>query len=133
VPEAARQGSVNDTYGHPVGDKVLKRVAKLLGENARRTDVVARYGGEEFAVILDETALDGAVQIAERIRAAVEVEEIHCETGSFNCTLSIGVATYPDHAGQKAALIENADQALYDAKHGGRNRVVTFASPGNSR
>jgi diguanylate cyclase (GGDEF)-like protein len=125
--------SINDTYGHPVGDKVLRRVAAMVGENARRTDVVARYGGEEFAVLLDETTLDGAVLIAERIRQTVEADQLRCETGTFSCTVSIGVATYPRDAGQKSALIEYADQALYEAKGDGRNRVVTFTSLRNSR
>jgi diguanylate cyclase (GGDEF)-like protein len=121
--------SVNDTYGHPVGDKVLRRVADVLRRSARRTDVVARYGGEEFAVLMEETGRSGAVQIAERIRLAVEDEVFHCENGTFGCTLSLGIATFPQDAANKARLTECADQALYQAKRSGRNRVVTYGAP----
>jgi diguanylate cyclase (GGDEF)-like protein len=118
--------AINDTYGHPVGDKVLRRVAEILRRSARRTDVVARYGGEEFAVLMEETGRKGAVQIAERIRRAVEDEVFHCETGTFGCTLSLGIATFPEDAVNKAKLTECADQALYEAKRSGRNRVVMY-------
>ena len=120
--------AVNDTYGHPVGDKVLKRVAEILYSSARRTDVVARYGGEEFALLMEETGAKGALQIAERIRKTVEAEPFRCENGTFNCTLSLGIATFPADGTQKAKLTENADQALYQAKRSGRNRVVPHGS-----
>jgi diguanylate cyclase (GGDEF)-like protein len=118
--------SVNDTYGHPMGDKVLRRVAEILQATARKIDVVARYGGEEFALLLDETDAAGAGQTAERIRTAVEVETFQAHQGSFRCTLSMGIATYPQSAQSKASLLDCADQALYRAKKEGRNRVVTF-------
>ena len=112
--------TINDTYGHPAGDMVLRRVAKLLNDNARKTDVVARYGGEEFTILMEETDREGAVQIAERIRCAVEEESFRCELGKFSCTLSLGVATYPEDAQNKSGLTECADQALYHGKHHGR-------------
>jgi diguanylate cyclase (GGDEF)-like protein len=118
--------SINDTYGHPVGDMVLKKVAKLLMGAARRTDVVARYGGEEFAVLMEETGRDGALQTAERIRKAVESEIMRSENGTFKCTLSLGIATFPEDANAKAKLAECADQALYQAKRSGRNRAVIY-------
>jgi two-component system, cell cycle response regulator len=118
--------SVNDTYGHPVGDVVLKRIAALLASSARRTDLVARYGGEEFAILMPETDRLGARQIAERIRTAVAAETFHCDQGMFKSSLSLGVATFPEDAPTKAKLTECADQALYVAKHDGRNRTVTF-------
>ncbi|MEO1175324.1 MAG: GGDEF domain-containing protein, partial [Myxococcota bacterium] len=102
--------SINDTYGHPVGDQVLKRVARLLEETARKTDVVARYGGEEFAVLMEESDGDAAYQTAERIRLAIEAETFRSENGAFQCTLSLGVATYPDDGNAKAVVIERADQ-----------------------
>ncbi len=120
--------AINDTYGHPVGDKVLRRIGEMLRSNARRTDVVARYGGEEFAVLMEETGRKGAMQIAERIRQAVEQEVFRCETGTFNCTLSLGVATFPHDALNKGKLVECADKALYEAKHAGRNRTVAFGA-----
>jgi diguanylate cyclase (GGDEF)-like protein len=117
--------SINDTYGHPVGDQVLRKVARILENSARRIDVVARYGGEEFAVLMDETDREGAMLIAERIRAAVEEELFRCENGTFNCTISVGLATFPHDADSKVKLTECADQALYKAKHDGRNRIVS--------
>lgn len=116
---------VNDTYGHPVGDMVLKKVAKIMQGVARKTDVVARYGGEEFAIVMEETDTEGAFHIAERIRKAVEAEMFRCENGSFRCTMSLGIATYPLDGTLKARVIEIADQNLYQAKHGGRNQTVT--------
>ncbi len=118
--------SINDTYGHPVGDMVLKKVAKLLSGAARRTDVVARYGGEEFAVLMEETGPEGALQTAERIRKAIESETMRSENGTFKCTISLGIATFPNDANMKARLAECADQALYQAKRSGRNRAVVF-------
>ena len=118
--------SINDTYGHPVGDMVLKKVAKLLSGAARRTDVVARYGGEEFAVLMEETGTEGALQTAERIRKAIEAETMRSENGTFKCTISLGIATFPNDANVKARLAECADQALYQAKRSGRNRAVVF-------
>ncbi|MEL6544445.1 MAG: GGDEF domain-containing protein, partial [Myxococcota bacterium] len=120
--------SINDTYGHPVGDLVLKRVARLLEEGARKTDVVARYGGEEFAVLMEETDTDDAYSIAERIRESIQAETFRSENGSFQCTLSLGVTTYPEDGATKAEIIERADQNLYEAKHGGRNRTVVSQS-----
>jgi diguanylate cyclase (GGDEF)-like protein len=115
---------VNDTYGHPTGDEVLRRVAGILQASARKIDIVARYGGEEFALVLEATGRDGARQLAERIRAEVGQQSFQSQKGAFKATLSLGVATYPDDAREKAALISRADQALYAAKHGGRNRTV---------
>jgi two-component system cell cycle response regulator len=116
--------TVNDTYGHPVGDTVLRGVAKLLSAQARAVDQLARYGGEEFAVILPETDTSAARALAERIRAAVAAAELRTTLGPIKVTLSLGVATFPDAADDKQALIDRADQALYAAKHAGRNRCV---------
>ncbi len=118
--------TVNDTYGHPVGDAVLKQVAKLLEDNARVTDVAARYGGEEFVVLLDETDRQGARIIADRIREGMAALEFRSEKGKFSRTMSLGVATYPEDGTRKADLIERADKALYQAKESGRNRVVCY-------
>ncbi len=120
--------SINDTYGHPVGDLVLKRVARLLEEGARKTDVVARYGGEEFAILMEETDTKDAFHLAERIRESIQAETFRSENGSFQCTLSLGVSTHPDDGSSKSEVIERADQNLYEAKHGGRNRTVVSQS-----
>jgi diguanylate cyclase (GGDEF)-like protein len=116
--------SVNDKYGHPVGDFVLKRIGKLLRKLARDSDIPTRYGGEEFALIMPETDLLGAQVIAERIREAVMAEIFQTEQGMLHVTVSLGIATFPKCAKDKAALIEMADQRLYMAKHKGRNCMV---------
>jgi diguanylate cyclase (GGDEF)-like protein len=115
---------VNDTYGHPTGDAVLKRVAAILKGSARKIDIVARYGGEEFALVLEGTDKVGARQLAERIREEVAAQTFDSAKGPFKVTLSLGVAVYPDDGKVKQEVISCADKALYAAKHGGRNRTV---------
>ncbi|MCL2625441.1 MAG: sensor domain-containing diguanylate cyclase [Cystobacterineae bacterium] len=120
--------SVNDKYGHPIGDYVLKRIGKLLRKLARDSDIPTRYGGEEFALIMPETDLQGAQVIAERIREAVMAEMFQTEQGMLRVTVSLGVATFPECAKDKAALIEMADKRLYMAKRKGRNCMVATSS-----
>lgn len=118
--------NVNDTYGHPVGDEVLRRVARVLMDAVRKIDITARYGGEEFVVVLEATGLEGAVKLAERIREDVGKLVLDSEKGTFKVTMSIGVSAFPDDSTDRAELIDRADQALYHAKESGRNRVVTY-------
>jgi diguanylate cyclase (GGDEF)-like protein len=110
----------NDAYGHPAGDEVLKRVANILLSCTRAVDCTARYGGEEFAVLLTGTAGDEAVEVAERIRSRVAEGEFP----GRKITLSIGMAEFPQDGFTADVVISNADEALYEAKRGGRNRVV---------
>lgn len=111
--------SINDELGHQSGDHVLKAVAEVLRKGSRRTDFVARFGGEEFVVILPETSLSEALRFAEKIRSAVAAHP-------SGVTVSIGVASFPHSAITVAdELLFAADQALYRAKSGGRNRVET--------
>ena len=117
--------AVNDTYGHPAGDVVLRGVAQMLREQARDTDVVARYGGEEFAVVMPETDLRGALVIAERLREAVAARSFQTELGPVRVTLSVGLAASPQDGTEMDALVQLADACLYRAKREGRNRVVT--------
>jgi diguanylate cyclase (GGDEF)-like protein len=117
---------VNDTYGHPVGDEVIRRVARVLEGSVRKIDIVARYGGEELAVIIEGADAAGAAQLAERIRLDVAKQSIPSDKGPFSITLSLGIASVPEDATDKQTLIERADQALYRAKHTGRNRSVTY-------
>jgi two-component system, cell cycle response regulator len=114
----------NDTYGHAVGDEVLKRVAELYRESVRSTDLVARYGGEEFAVMMPETGLDDAITFAEKIRSLIAETPIDTQAGEVAVNVSIGVASVP-HTKIRAAkdLVIAADKALYRAKRNGRNRV----------
>jgi diguanylate cyclase (GGDEF)-like protein len=115
---------VNDTYGHAVGDEVLKAVAALFRESIRSTDLAARYGGEEFAVMMPETNLDEAMVFAEKIRALIESKPIDTQAGPVPTTVSVGVASVPytKVRGPKD-LIVAADKALYRAKKAGRNQV----------
>ncbi len=122
---------VNDTFGHQVGDEVLRQLAHILRESLRSSDLAARYGGEEIAIIFPETDADGALAVLERIRqllesAAIDVPGGHKLTG---ITLSAGVATYPDAASNRQSLIRAADDALYAAKAAGRNRVRVAEVP----
>jgi len=119
--------SVNDTYGHLQGDEVLRLIGRLLLEEPRAIDEPARYGGEEFVVALPETGTDGAVELAERIRERLEAEEIPLLDGSglLKVTASFGTATIPLSATTVRQLFAAADDALYEAKRSGKNRVVT--------
>ncbi|HYI12889.1 MAG TPA: diguanylate cyclase [Thermoanaerobaculia bacterium] len=115
---------VNDTYGHAVGDDVLKKAAALYRGSIRSTDLVARYGGEEFAVMMPETALDDGIAFAEKIRQLVESTPMETQIGPVNATISIGVASVPHSRIHTAKeLIVAADKALYRAKKSGRNQV----------
>ena len=115
---------VNDTWGHAVGDMVLKKVAGLFKESIRHSDLAARYGGEEFGVIMPETDMEDAISFAEKIRELVEETIIETEQGPVRVTVSIGVSSVP-HPTIKTpmALIEDADESLYRAKENGRNQV----------
>ncbi|MEK4077458.1 sensor domain-containing diguanylate cyclase [Paenibacillus sp. FSL H7-0940] len=114
--------SINDTYGHPIGDLVLGNLAGLLQTVSRSTDVVARYGGEEFVVILPDCEEEQAIGIAERYRSQVA----SADWGEYNITVSIGAATVVEEDTEKT-LFQRADNALYASKTGGRNRVTHAA------
>ncbi len=120
---------VNDSYGHPGGDIVLKTLAAEVQKAMRLSDIVARYGGEEFAVILPETNAAGGKVFAERLRRRIEQLEIATDSGPVKVTISIGLTTYePGMKGEdKAAMIDAADRALYHSKENGRNKVSVFS------
>jgi two-component system cell cycle response regulator len=123
---------VNDTYGHPVGDAVLKKVAKILKDAVRSVDIAARYGGEEFVALLSNTDANGARQMAERVRTTIEKSRFMLSGRNIPITMSVGYATYPADADSKKELIEKADQALYWAKGHGRNQSCSYGSiPGD--
>ena len=114
---------INDTYGHPTGDRVIVTLARLLQQRLRKTDIVGRFGGEEFAVVLPDTDLDAAREVLDKIRQSFAVVRHAYAKGEFSVTFSCGVAAYPDY-GDVSTLCDAADKALYRAKEGGRNRVV---------
>ncbi len=122
---------INDEHGHAVGDEVLRRVAMLVQETIRGSDLLGRWGGEEFIVLLPDTALSQALEAAERLRLLIQRQEFVGESGTtFSVTVSIGVAQY--ECDERAdAVTQRADKALYAAKHGGRNRVRAY-EPGQS-
>jgi diguanylate cyclase (GGDEF)-like protein len=123
---------VNDTLGHTEGDQVLCKISALLKNSVRKKDTVARYGGEEFILILPEAGLEESFVIAERIRRLVESTPFEVGQAQVNLTLSMGISNFPNHrAKSKEELIKMADQALYDAKRGGRNKVCIFAGKSN--
>ncbi|MCL2473295.1 MAG: sensor domain-containing diguanylate cyclase [Alphaproteobacteria bacterium] len=116
----------NDTYGHAIGDKVINFVVKSIMNILRQSDIVGRVGGEEFAAILPETNLEGAYLVAERIREYVESKNISVEDKKLLCTVSIGAAQLSAGDANFDDLIKRADEALYEAKNSGRNKVVVY-------
>jgi len=120
---------VNDTHGHHVGDMVLVAIARTADSAVRSFDMVGRLGGEEFAIILTRTAIQDAIACAERIRAGVAALEFDTASGSLKVTASFGVAQCSRKDRSFAELLQRADQALYRAKHNGRNQVAERALP----
>jgi diguanylate cyclase (GGDEF)-like protein len=118
---------LNDTYGHHVGDLVLKTLSEKAEGIKRETDIVARYGGEEFVMVLPETELERALIVAERLRMVIEDMDIAVVSDKINVTVSVGVAAYSPQSKEITidSLINSADKALYDAKNSGRNKVVS--------
>ena len=115
---------VNDNYGHASGDCVLKHLTYCVSQCIRNTDVIFRYGGEEFTILLNNTDLEGALQLAERIRKTVEQTPCLCNDGKeISITVSLGISTLNSQDSQDS-LFERADKALYQAKKSGRNRVI---------
>jgi len=124
--------SINDRYGHPVGDAVLRHFALMLQETFRQVDIVARIGGEEFAVLLPSTSMPEAFAAAERLRAAVEASWVDIDGVRIAYTVSGGIVSADANVSGLDELIKRADAALYEAKEAGRNRIRTW-HPGQSR
>jgi diguanylate cyclase (GGDEF)-like protein len=120
--------SINDRYGHPVGDEVLRRLAKIAQTSIRADDYFARYGGEEFCLLLPSTTEDEAWALAERLRITYAEMIVEIGVESLNSTISIGVADSTSIGLEFTSLVAAADQALYRAKQQGRNRVVSYSS-----
>jgi diguanylate cyclase (GGDEF)-like protein len=120
---------LNDTFGHHVGDQVLRDVASILAKDMREVDTVARYGGDEFMIILPDTTEAGALQVAQRLHRAVEQTNflVGSRDKTMRLTISIGLALYDAEVRFKRELIERSDAALYAAKNDGKNRVVAYS------
>jgi diguanylate cyclase (GGDEF)-like protein len=120
---------VNDTYGHDIGDVVIKGLAEILRRQKRGTDDVARFGGEEFVVLCEETDEKGGLLLAERIRDELGKTTFRTPKGGLSVTCSIGLATFPDAGADWDSLFRAADEALYASKRDGRNRSTVWRSP----
>jgi diguanylate cyclase (GGDEF)-like protein len=120
---------INDNFGHPCGDQVLRQAAGIMAETVRTVDLAARYGGEEFAIILENCDGNNGWNLAEKIRKRIAHLKLSCEDKEITVTLSIGIAVFPKNCADKTGLIELADQALYRAKGEGRNRTVLCSEP----
>ena len=124
---------INDVFGHEAGDAFLKSVAALLQGCIRESDIACRYGGEEFVLVLSGASLDGAIKKAEKIRNAVMALDLIIRQKPLGrVSTSIGIAVYPEHGAEMEALLRAADEALYEAKERGRNRVVV-SEPKNGK
>ncbi len=120
--------SINDRFGHPAGDAVLRQVARCLSQQVRGIDYVGRFGGEEFCVLLPRTTAAEARVIAERLRQRLADQPFPIDEGAvLRVTLSIGIAMFPDDVRDSQSLVKAADQALYAAKNAGRNRVMLYS------
>jgi diguanylate cyclase (GGDEF)-like protein len=117
---------INDTLGHEFGNRLLQHLVRCIREQLRGSDVMARFGGDEFIVLLTETNNIGALEMAERIRKAVEVSRFDVRSSDTSITVSIGVASYPEHGGDLDVILDKADKAMYRAKQRGRNRVIAY-------
>ena len=120
--------SVNDNYGHLAGDAILIKVSEIIRQNLRDSDIAGRYGGEEFVILLPNTDMEGSYVVAERLRSAIESATVEFEEQIIPFTSSFGLAQFQSQVTDGDQLIANADEALYQAKDQGRNRVVKFAS-----
>lgn len=118
--------TVNDTYGHEAGNRLLKMTVQCIQSQLRETDYIARYGGDEFIVLLPETSCDGAAEVANRIRQRIESTPIPTRKDKVQATVSIGIACYPEHGNTIDTVMENADQAMYTSKAEGKNRITVY-------
>ena len=121
---------INDGYGHPAGDEVIRRTASALMDGIREVDVAGRYGGEEFGLILVDTDAQGAKHVAERLRTTIEASSVHYEKDVINYTISLGIAEMNPQITDPTMWIDAADRGLYKAKKSGRNNSVIYGPGG---
>ena len=117
---------VNDTLGHPIGDELMRGITDAVRRNVRGTDVAARYGGDEFIVLLADTDSQGAFIVAEKLRADIAAMAVGAADRPARTSASFGVVTYPDDGATIEELIQNADDAMYQAKRNGKNQIVGY-------
>ncbi|HCK67021.1 MAG TPA: hypothetical protein DHW49_12220 [Anaerolineae bacterium] len=119
---------INDTYGHKCGDFVLQTFANFLSDNVRTGDLLCRFGGEEFVILMPNASTESAYERAEVLRKQFEAMNIEFENQNIKSTFSAGVATFPNHSASSEAVLSLADQALYQSKANGRNRVTMYSA-----
>lgn len=119
--------NINDSYGHPAGDEVIRQTAAAVKSCIRDIDIAGRYGGEEFTIVLSDTDTEGALVVAERIRNKIQELTVHYEDFAIQFTVSLGVALLTQQMANRTAWIDCADKALYQAKKNGRNNSVIYA------
>lgn len=119
--------SINDNYGHASGDLVLQKIACVIDEKSRGTDLCARYGGEEFLLLLRNANAENAFNLAEKIRKSIQSTEVECNGKAINLTASIGVAAFNEHIEAYHDWIQQADMAMYQSKKNGRNQSTVFS------
>lgn len=123
---------INDGFGHPAGDEVIRKTAEIVNKSIRRSDVAGRYGGEEYVILLPHTSADSAQVLAERIRKKIENQPVFYGSKEISYTISIGLADFDNTLSSPTHWIDCADQALYQAKQGGRNQICTYQYPASS-
>lgn len=119
--------TVNDTYGHEAGNRLLRLTVQCIQNQLREADIVARYGGDEFVALLPETLCSGAADVADRIRKSIESTVLSTGDKNVNITVSIGIACYPEHGNNLGTIIKKADHAMYASKKNGKNRVTAYS------
>jgi diguanylate cyclase (GGDEF)-like protein len=119
---------INDRFGHHEGDSVLRGLGSIIKANTRASDVAARWGGDEFMLLTPETTSNGARRIGERIRTQVEQYRPKMDGEEVAISISVGIALYPGHASDVTQLLQRVDEAMYQAKRGGRNQLCVFSS-----
>ena len=119
--------TVNDTYGHKAGDKLILTIASTIQDCLRTSDIICRYGGDKFVALLPQLPSYKAIETAERLRNAIENTSFDVDGKKVTTTVSIGIATYPDEVSIAEELLEKADETLYESKRAGRNTVISYA------
>ncbi|HNT27571.1 MAG TPA: GGDEF domain-containing protein [bacterium] len=122
---------VNDRYGHKAGDEVIRFLSRIIKRSVRKVDVAARYGGEEFVLLLHNTTKEGALKVAEKIRETVQGSVVPADGNQLTITSSFGVSSFPELVQRPEDLVKSADEALYESKEGGRNRVTLYMPKGS--